>query len=167
MIKFYDVTQSALESTNGKTFRSESLYFCSDTGKIFLDSKLTGSRVEIGCDLKILAKETDRTNLLAPIPEKIYCILESGRMYIYTNSTWLALGGGGQVIKKNLTVPVEEGTGSLVVTDAGIKATSTGVFTPDLSVDDLASDISVVCETGKATITLTSDYDIIGDLVVS
>ena len=164
MIKFYDVTQSALESTNGKTFRSESLYFCSDTGKIFLDSKLTGARVEIGCDLKILAKETDRTNLLAPIPEKIYCILESGRMYIYTNSTWIALGGGGQIIKKNLTVP---STGTLVVTDAGIKATDKGTFTPDLSVDDLASDISVVCEAGKATITLTSDYDIIGDLVIS
>ena len=85
-------------------------------------------------------------------------------MYIYTNSTWIALGGGGQIIKKNLTVP---STGSLVVTDAEIKATSTGVFTPDLSVDDLASDISVVCEAGKATISLTSDYDIIGDLVIS
>ena len=164
MIRFYDVTQSALNSTNGKTFRSEALYLCSDTGKIFLDSKLSNTRVEIGCDIKIIAKETDRENLLAPIPEKIYCVLESGRMYIYTSSTWLAIGGGGQIIKRGLTVTKGK---SITVSDAGIKATNTGVFTPDLSVEDLASDISVVCANGSATISLTSDYDIIGDLVIS
>ena len=35
MIKFYDVTESSLDR---KAFEAENLYFCNDTGAIYLDS---------------------------------------------------------------------------------------------------------------------------------
>lgn len=160
MIKFYDVTESSLEK---KAFEAENLYFCNDTGAIYLDSKIEKTRIRIASDIIILATESARTSILAPISNKIYCVLESGRLYIYYDGNWISLGGDGQIIKSNIEVPT---SGTLKITDANIKSYSTGKFYPDLSVSDLASNVSVTCADGSATITLTSSYPIIGTLII-
>ena len=161
MIKFYDVTESSLDR---KAFEAENLYFCNDTGAIYLDSKIEKTRIRIASDIIILATESARTSLLAPISNKIYCVLGSGRLYIYSDGNWISLGGAGsQIVKSNIEVP---NSGTLTITDDNIKSYNTGKFYPDLSVSDLASNISVVCADGSATITLTASYPIIGNLVI-
>ena len=57
-------------------------------------------------------------------------------------------------------------TGSVTVLDSRIKSSNIGLFIPDLSVDDLVSDISVTCADGSATITGTTSYDIVGVLKI-
>ena len=159
LIKFYDVTESAL--TN-KKYEAESLYFCTDSKKIYLDSVESGERVQIASEIIVLGTEAERTSMLAPVPEKLYIVLESGSIYFYS-SNWVKLGHKEQFHFPNVVV---EG-GSLKITDSRISASDTAVFVPDLSVVDLASNISVNCAAGSLTVTLTADYDIPGEVIVN
>lgn len=159
MINFYDVTESALKT---KSFEAENLYFCRDTGKIFLDSIEEGARIQMASELIVLGTESARTSILAPVPEKLYVVIESGSIYIYSGS-WVKLGHKEQFHFAN--VLVQDGT--LTIEDSRITATDTATFIPDLSVIDLASDISVSCAAGSLTVTLTSDYDIPGEVIVN
>lgn len=159
MIKFYNITENDL---NSKSFENEAVYFCSDSGNIYMDSPLEVERKKMSNTFIILTTEAERANLLAPIPEKIYCVTQSGNLYMYYGGEWIKLSGGSLVYNNIL---VEDGTA--VVNDVRIAANSKGVFSPDLSVIDLASAINVACTNGKATITLTSSYPIPGSLVIN
>ena len=159
MIKFYNITENDLVS---KSFENEAVYFCSDTGNIYMDSPLEVERKKMSNTFIIVATESERANLLAPIPEKIYCVTESGNLYMYYNGAWIKLSGGSLVYNNIL---VENGTAT--INDVRIAAGDEGVFSPDLSVIDLASAVSVTCINGKATVNLTSSYPIPGTLVIN
>ena len=159
MFKFYDTPESALAN---QPFAAESIYFCRDTGNLYFDSIIENARVQIR-DIIVLGTESSRTSMLAPIPNKLYCVIESGSMYIYYNGEWKKLGVGQQLHFNNICVE----NGSHTITDSRISASDTAQFTPDLSVEDLVSDINVVCSEGKAVITCTSDYKIYGNLIIN
>lgn len=160
MIKYYDITEAEMEA---KTIEDEAIYFCSDTGNIYFDSVTNGGRTKMSNTIIILATEAARTNLLAPIPNKLYCILQSGCLYIYSGGKWVQFGGLEKFQFNNVTVE----NGSLTITDSRISTLCTATFVPDLSVADLVSDISVVCSTGSLKVTLTADYPIPGTVYVN
>ena len=160
MIKYYDITESQMES---KAIEDEAVYFCSDTGNIYFDSITNGGRTKMSNTIIILTTETERNNLLAPIPNKLYCVLQTGCLYIYNNGSWIQFGGLEKFQFNN--VVVEDGT--LTITDSRISTLCTATFVPDLSVADLASDITVTCAAGSLTVKLTSDYPIPGTVYVN
>jgi len=158
LIKFYDITESALSK---KAFESEALYCCNDTGNMYYDSPAEGSRKELSSNLIKLNTESDRTNILAPIPNKIYCIIATGCMYIYTTK-WNRLGSREFSID-NLIL---EGTSPLKVSDARITDIDTAEFVPDLTVADLLTKCTVTCSNGSASIAFTASYPIPGVLKI-
>lgn len=159
MIKFYNITESEL---NSKQFESESLYYCYDTLNIYLDSPVDNKRLRMSTDTIVLATETDRNNILAPLPYKIYCVLSTGSLYIYTNGGWNRLGGSQFIIKNVL---VENGT--VTLKDDRITDIDKAVFYPDLSVVDLATNVTATCSKGTVTVTLTSNYPILGTVMIN
>ena len=159
MVQYFDITENALKQ---KAFEAEAIYFCVDSGNVYLDSIAEKQRIKMASEIIFLATETSKDDILAPLPNKIYCVLESGKMYINPAGTWIPVGGTSQIEFNN--VFVEDKT--LSVTDVRIKPINTGEFIPDSSVADLVTSISVVCADGSATITLVSDYPIPGRLII-
>ena len=156
MIKFYDITKSELDS---KAFEAEALYYCTDTKSIYIDSVNSGERESMAQNAIILNRESEKP--LAPIPGKLYCVLETGLVYTYVNGNWKCLSPR-KLYFEDITVS----GGTATVTNSSILANDKAIFLVDPSVKDLASGVSAVCTAGKCTITLTSDYDIFGTLIV-
>ena len=159
LIKYYDITESTLDS---KPFEAEAIYYCTDTGNVYVDSLAEMTRKKMSSDVIMIGTETDRAMILAPIPFKIYCVLSSGSMYIYYNAKWNRLGVSQFEI---CNVLVENG--SLNVSDPRIIAADDAEFIPDLSVIDLVSNISATCADGSVTVTLTSNYPIPGTIKIN
>lgn len=63
--------------------------FCPDSMELFIDDS-ESERKQLH-DIIVLPTEADRTSLLAPIPNKMYLILDSKILWIYVNSIWFAL----------------------------------------------------------------------------
>ena len=156
IIQYFDITESDLEN---REYTGGCLYCCSDTGRVFLDSVLEGKRVKIGTDIEVCATDLP----LAPIHNTVYCVIKTGRLYIYADGEWIALGSRPQLHFKNVVVS----GGTLTLTNSEILSTDTAQFIPDLSVEDLASNISAICTDGSVTVNLTSSYDIIGEVIVN
>lgn len=159
MIKFYDITEDALLN---KEYEKEALYCCNDTGNMYYDSPAEGARKLLSSNLIKLNTETDRSNILAPIPGKIYCVIATGCMYIYENSKWNRLGSRQYIINN----VVLEGTSPTIVEDSRITDIDTAEFIPDLSVADLLTACTVTCSNGKASIAFTASYPITGTLKI-
>ena len=159
MITYYDITEDELSK---KPFEAEALYCCTDSQNIYLDSLNEKVRKRMSSDIIVLATESNRTSILAPIPNKLYCVVSTGTMWMYTN-TWNKIGGAESITYENVVV---ESSKSTIISDDKIKANSVAYFYPDASVADLATDITVNCANGSATISLTSNYDVFGTLVV-
>lgn len=149
MIQYFDITESALEQ---KQFEAEAIYFCVDSGNIYVDSIAEMTRIKMASEVIFLATEQSREDILAPLPNKIYCVLESGKMYIHPSTDWIPVGGTSQVEFNNILIE----NGTKTITDSKIKAINTGEFIPDLSVIDLVSATAVTCSDGSAIITITS-----------
>ena len=156
MIKYYEITKGELEN---KAYEEGAMYYCYDTSDTYLDSVNNG-RISIAKDIII---STEANKPLAPQPERLYVMVDTGTLWIYFNNAWVQIGRKAQIHFCNVTVS----GGSLVITDSRILASDTAMFVPDMSVADLCSDISVVCEEGKITVTLTSSYDIFGEVIVN
>lgn len=155
MFIFYDITKNDLGK---KAFEQEALYFCTDTGEIFLDSIVEQRRITMNSSVTLVTELP-----LAPIPNKLYCMVNTGLLYVYYNSNWVSLGSRPHIHFDNIIVE----NGTLTISDSRILASDTGKFTPDLSVADLASNIRVVCSAGSVKITLASSYPIPGNLVIN
>lgn len=84
---------SAESMLDNKSFEEGALYFIQDTQHIYLDPIGGSKRIRIANDINILSSETDREGLLAPIPGRMYFVLETSRYYIFWGNTWYASGG--------------------------------------------------------------------------
>lgn len=157
MINFYDIPRSELDS---KPFEEEALYCCNDTGEIFLDSKASGTRIQISSGIIMCASSLP----LAPIPNKLYIVVKTGTIHAYINDAWVNLSDRPQIHFKNVVV----GKNSiLTIEDSRILETDSAVFVPDLSVADLAANISVSCTNGSISIASDSYYDLPGTVIVN
>lgn len=157
MINFYDIPRSELDS---KAFEEEALYCCNDTGEIFLDSKAAGARIQISSGIIMCASSLP----LAPIPNKLYIVVKTGTIHAYINDAWVNLSDRPQIHFKNVVV---EKLSTLTIEDDRILETDTAVFVPDLSVADLASDITVSCSNGSVSVVSNSNYDLPGTIIVN
>lgn len=156
---FHEMNQSDVESTEVPI---GGIIITRDTGNLYLVSS-EGDKVQIKTDITFFTNDAARQGVLAPIPYKLYCVLDSGMLWTYANGAWLVLRGKEHPIP--IIVPEyevdEDGFSNIDIT-----ADRIGTFTPDSSIADLVSDISVVCAAGKATVTCTSDYPVFGTLVI-
>ena len=155
IITYYDLTESQVKA---KAYSAGSLYCCSDTGNIFLDSVLEEVRVQLATDVIIC------TSLpLAPAANKLYCNVEVGTISTYVDGEWVTLGARPQMHFGNVVIS----GGTLTISDSRILSTDTAVFVPDLSVADIAGTISVRVANGSVTVTSNSEYDIPGEIIVN
>lgn len=159
MVIHYDITEAELTS---KPFEAGAMYFCNDSGNLYIDSVAEQSRTIMSSEVKIIGTETERSNILAPIPNKIYCVLDSGNMYIYSGGAWVRLGAT-QFEISDVVLDASPAT----INDSRIRSANTAVFVPDLSVRDLVTINSVSCANGSATVIYTASYPITGRLIVN
>lgn len=158
MVVHYDITESYL--TN-KKFESGAVYYCNDTGNVFLDSVTTKSRIQVSRDIIPIATEADKP--IAPLPNKLYCVIATGTLCIFFNGTWVNLGRP-QIHFANVTVPAKS---ALEITDSRIISADKAVFIPDVSVADLCTASSTNCSDGKVTVSVTADFPIIGEVIIN
>lgn len=159
MIKHYDLTES---DVSAKPYEAEALYYCTDSKNIYFDSPTEGERIKMSSDTIILNTEAERKSMLAPIADKIYIVLNSACMYIYSGGKWLALNQTEFEISN-----VQVSAGSAIVNDSRILAGHTAKFIPDPSIADLITSNSVTCAAGKATVTIRpTTYKFFGRLLV-
>ena len=157
MVKCYDITQSSLSS---KSFEAGAIYCCSDTGNVYIDSVTENERVKMSSEVVIVA--TDANLPLAPIPDTLYIVLSTRKMYIYNNG-WSSLD------RPNFIIPGVTVTKNvaLEVSNSDILATSTARFVPDSSVADLVTSSTATCTAGKVTVSVVSNHDITGDIYIN
>lgn len=90
MVKFNQVTEAELAE---KPFSEGNLYFTNDTHRLYMDPigfMDAGGRCLIGDPIFITQADFDM--ILAPIPEKLYVIIETGEMKYYSNQ-WITVNG--------------------------------------------------------------------------
>ena len=161
LVQYFDLPEAAIAS---QPFTAGALYVANDTGRIFFDSINVNARIDVANSILLITTESARSALLAPISGKLYCVLESGRMYLYADGTWYAFGTRPQIHFENIVV--EKNT-PLVLSDSRIIASDNAVFIPDLSVADLVTGSSCTCAAGSVTVNITADYNIIGRVIVN
>ena len=159
MIKHYDLTES---DVSAKPYEAEALYYCTDSKNIYFDSPTEGRRIRMSSDTVILSTETERKNMLAPIADKIYIVLNSACMYIYSGGKWVALSQTEFEVSN-----VQIDSGSAIINDSRILAGHAARFIPDSSIADLVISNTVTCEDSKAIVTVTpTNYKFFGRLLV-
>lgn len=159
MIKHYDLTES---DVSAKPYEAEALYYCTDSKNIYFDSPVEGKRIKMSSDTIILSTETERKAILAPIADKIYIVLNSACMYIYSGGSWISLNQTEFEISN-----VEVSSGKATVTDSRILAGHTAKFIPDPVIADLITSSSVTCSAGSASVTVApTTYKFFGRLLV-
>ena len=160
MVKYYDLPESDVSI---KPYEEGALYYCNDSKNIYYDSPTQNKRIKMSSDIIILNTESDRNSILAPLSEKIYAVLSSGCMYIYSDK-WILLGGSGFQIP-NVVIS----DGNIVINDSRITSISKAEFVPDSSIYDLIDTCEVVCSEGSLTITITpSTYNnIFGTVLIN
>ena len=156
IVKHYDITKAELDNL---PLDPGSLYFCTDTMDLYYDSETSG-RVSMAKDIVYVATENNKP--LAPLTNRLYVVIETGTMYFYINE-WVSIGTRPQIHFCNVTVE----NGSLTVSNSRISKYDTAEFVPDISVADLCSGISATCADGSVTVSLTSNYPIIGEIIVN
>ena len=164
-VNHIDIAENVLKNT---PYKAGTLYYCYDTGNVYFDSVADGNRIKISSDMIIVSSETERLNILAPVPGKIYCVLKSGRIYISNEGSWIRLGKTNFEITDVVVKDDGSSTGTkqLVIENSEIHADNTAKFVPDLSVADLATNITATCAEGSVTVVLTSSYEIPGRIII-
>lgn len=158
IIQYYDMTEAELEK---RSFKAGCVYYCTDSRNIYLDSPVELKRKRMSSDAIILASESERHDLVSPVPDKIYIVIATSSIYVYTSGAWKRIGVSHFSIENILAEP-----GSVILDDRVVE-TDTAKFIPDLSCADLATGISCACSNGSITITMTSDYPIPGKILVN
>lgn len=85
LVKHFQTIENELKSIG---FNEGTLYYTTDTKRVYLDPIDEKSRICVSSDPIILNTENDRTDLLAPIPGKIYFVIETSKSYIFYNGNW-------------------------------------------------------------------------------
>ena len=85
IVKPYQILEDELQS---KPFDGGSLYLTKDTNRLYIDFIGGQSHTLISADPIILSTESERENILAPIPNKLYIVLDTKSIYIYNDSKW-------------------------------------------------------------------------------
>lgn len=88
LIKHYQILEDELKS---KPFEEGALYVTTDTNRIFTDFAGGGSHTLISASPIILSTEIERENLLAPINDKLYFVLQTSKLYLYNAGNWYTL----------------------------------------------------------------------------
>lgn len=135
------------------------IIFCSDTGNMYKDTR---ARTKLSKDIIILNNLTALNNILDPLPEKLYIVLEDGSIYTRNVNSWLKLGKDYFRLD-DIVMPASP----YVINNDRIRINTIGNVIPNLSVIDLVSDISIVCADRTATVTYTASHPIIASIEFS
>ena len=163
IIQYYDLPEATIAK---QPFTAGALYVANDTGKMYFDSVDSNSRVDVANDVMPIVTEAAREALLAPIPGRLYCVLESGCIYLFIDGRWNRLGNRPQIHFENVSCTVGA---TKTFYDERILASDTAIFVPDLSVADLFSDsyVNITCDNGSVTIDARDGYNLLGRIIVN
>lgn len=163
IIQYYDLPENLIAE---RPFTAGALYVANDTGKMYFDSVDSNTRVDVANDVMPLGTEAARNALLAPIPGRLYCVLESGCIYLFIDGKWNRLGNRPQIHFENIHITAGA---SRTLYDERILASDTAVFVPDLSVADLEDRMNteIYCENKSVVINANGDIDVLGSVIVN
>lgn len=158
---FYNLNESAvIGATN---IPEGAVIFCNDSTNIYM-VPIGGTTPQKMSEVIISLTESARSLILAPVNGKYYFCYDTGKLWTYYNA-WFCLNAAAFTVD-NVELTSSNGTLSGVVNDAKITAGQVGVFIPDPSIMDLASNLTVTCTNGRATISGTGNYPIFGKLKI-
>lgn len=160
MVDFYELLESQVV---GNTKLNPGSYICcKDSKNIYMVPTAGGVPVKMA-DTVIFLTESERDNLLVPMDGKFYFCTDTKKYWAYYGD-WICINPTqSSEFTLEATIPV---TGSVDISDSRITASNLGVFIPDDSVSDLVDIVRVVCSDGKATITGSCEYPIMGILKI-
>ena len=154
MIYLYDFYESQVKSI---PYKIGNLIFTKDTANIYYDSE--EGRINLKDNVRFIATESERISMLAPLPNRIYCVLDSGKMYMYTTD-WIKIGSNSFEIIPNEMLSTDGWVeNTYTVSNELIKYFHTIKMSPDLSTEDIFTnaELSVTnVKNGSFTITATS-----------
>lgn len=159
IVKYYDTDQDKLAS---KEFDAGAIYYCTDTGDMYIDSVQKNTRIKIGGggSLKYCSSLP-----LTPEADTLYYRTNDGNLYIYTNGGWITLNTREQI--RIPDVVIENGSGC--VNGLFNPDTISCVFIPDSSISDVCATSSFVCAyySDKILIFTNCPYTLFGELVIN
>lgn len=134
---FHQILESNLSTF---AIKNGQVILCEDTGNLYIDSSAT-ERIQTSVNITTLATEAAREALLTPISGRFYCCVDSGRLYIYTD-TWISVSKSPTSLRNVMLLKtgwttVSANNHTYTVTDAGIKPFHVGILEPELSIIDL------------------------------
>ena len=179
MPKFYSVPESEADIIANPV--KKGALILTDEGNIYFDDPVEGDRRPIAKDIVILQSESERASI-NPINNRMYCVFPLGTLYVYYNNKWYKLNKSGNINLFNIVVPAGTPSGDVEVDKLGsflrvdmanVSEIDTGIFIPDLSVEDLTSNIKVKCFDGYVEIYVCDNsgsgvclFDIPGNLYI-
>ena len=132
MIYLFDFYQSQVDSI---PYKLGNIIFTKDTCNVYYDSE--EGRINLKDNIRFIAKESERVSMFAPLPNKLYCVLDSGKLYIYNNE-WIKIGNNSFEIIPNEMLSVDGWVdNTYTVSNELIKYFHTVKMIPDLSVEDI------------------------------
>lgn len=154
MIYLYDFYESQVKNI---PYKIGNLIFTKDTGNIYYDSE--EGRINLKDNIKFISTESERMSMLAPLPNRIYCVLDSGKMYMYTTD-WIKIGSNSFEIISNEMLSTDGWVeNTYTVSNELIKYFHTVKMHPDLSTEDIFTNAGLSItnvKNGYFTITATS-----------
>ena len=162
MVDFYELNESQVLADSSALVPG-SFICCEDSTNMYMVPTDGTKPIKMSETTKFMT-ETQRANILAPVNGKKYFCYDTGKLWVYYNG-WFCMNPSSTVEFDIEDVTVSN-TGSVTVNDSRITSSCTGTFVPDLSVNDLISNITVTCANGSATITATCSYEIPGVLKI-
>lgn len=138
-ISFHQINESELSSL---AFSAGQFIVCKDTGNAYVDNN-DGDRVSVAKYVISLATDTNRTELLTPLENVIYCVKATGKMWIYTGGAWKQVGGSlSGTIKATLSV-ASWSSKTYTISNSIITSTSSVQIIWDKSIEDIADGCSI------------------------
>lgn len=159
--QFYDLPEELIAQ---QPISPGALYIANDTGCMYFDSVDTGRRIDISKNIIILSTESDRNSIANPASGRLYCVLVSGCVYLYIDNKWYRLGNRPQLHFKNIIIQKNV---QLEIEDDRILDGDVATFYPDLSVCDLVANSTCICTDGKLVVSVESNFDIPGHVIVN
>lgn len=89
---------------NDIPIKENQIIYCVDTKEAYFDASST-KRIQIACTIQV-DTERDRFEIVEPLKDKIYIVLESNSLYMYNSNAWVLITNKAEVI--DLLIPASE-----------------------------------------------------------
>ena len=165
MVSFRTCLSSEVDN---KSIINGSFILCSDSGEAYYDN-LEGERILIAQNIEYLNSDSERTSMLTPETNKLYIIISTGMLWIYS-SGWICLNAKTTTYFDIDNIEVPTGSSGIIIEDSRISADCLATFSPINALYDLATaegiNTTCNCNNGSVTVITNCDYPLIGKIKI-